>query len=348
MVRARPIDEGLARARWKPRSLTGAYATAERVAAQDQNNLYRASCCFRDLDRYQAFCAFYAIMRILDDRVDGLPARAGLSRKRRTAEHNVVEAWRLAVRSCFEDAAGDSVEGAPPCPEAPHLLTAFRESHIRFPVPWRLWENFFSAMHRDIDRPRFCTYQAFLRYAEGASVAPTTIYLTLIAAADADPGLPRPLPQGFDLIRCGRHLGRFAYLGHMLRDLAQDLFAVPERQLYLAADDMAAFGVSEQKLASEAAARRAGPRTRALVGELVRRARAELARGRARMHALEGRLESDRAFVLEFIVTLYERILDKIQRCGNDPFTGLHHLTPSEKTAIGRRIANDLRIAGTT
>jgi len=344
--RARPKDDGVIGARWKPRSLDGAYATAERVAARDLNNLYRTSCHFHDLDRYRAFCAFYAIMRIVDDRVDELPARPGLSRDQLVAEHDVVDAWRSAVRACFQSAAGDWVEGLPPFPEARHLLAAFRESHARFAVPWALWENFFSAMHRDVDRPRFGTYQEFLRYAEGASVAPTTIYLLLIAAVDTGPRFPRPLPQGFDLIRCGRHLGRFAYLGHVLRDLARDLFAVPEPQLYLAADDMAAFGVSEQNLAAEATARRAGPRTRALVGELVRRARDELARGRAHMRALEGRLSADRAFVLEFIVALYQRILEKIQRCGNDPFTGRHRLTPSEKTAIGRRIATDLRFAG--
>jgi len=345
--RARPRDDGVVGARWKPRSLDGAYATAERVAARDLNNLYRTSCYFRDLDRYQAFCAFYAIMRIVDDRVDHLPGRAGMSRERLAAEHDVVEAWRTAVRACFESAAGDPVESLPPCPEAPQLLTAFRESRARFAVPWALWENFFSAMDRDIDRPRFGTYQEFLHYTEGASVAPTTIYLVLITAAETGPGSPRPMAQGFDLIRCGRHLGRFAYLGHVLRDLARDLFAVPEPQLYLAADDMAAFGVSEQSLAAEATARRAGPRTRALVGELVRRARGELARGQEHMHALDGQLESDCAFVLEFIVTLYERILEKIQRCGNDPFTGRHQLTPSEKTAIGRRVALHLNFACT-
>jgi hypothetical protein len=32
-------------------------------------NLYRTSCFFRDMERHRAFCAQYAIMRLVDDRV---------------------------------------------------------------------------------------------------------------------------------------------------------------------------------------------------------------------------------------------------------------------------------------
>ena len=60
---------------WCPGSLSGTDGTAEAIAAIDFNNLYRTSCYFVDPERYRAFCALYAIMRVVDDRVDEVLAQ---------------------------------------------------------------------------------------------------------------------------------------------------------------------------------------------------------------------------------------------------------------------------------
>ncbi len=83
-----------------PFHLSGAAAVAEAIAARDNNNLYRTSCFLRDEQRYRTFCAYYAVMRVVDDRVDSLPSRAALSPDERAAEYRILENWRRAVAAC--------------------------------------------------------------------------------------------------------------------------------------------------------------------------------------------------------------------------------------------------------
>jgi phytoene/squalene synthetase len=82
--------------------LTGVDAVAEAIAARDANNLYRASCFFQNPERYRSFCAQYAIMRVIDDRIDALPARVSLTPPEVAAERDVVDAWRSAVEAVYD------------------------------------------------------------------------------------------------------------------------------------------------------------------------------------------------------------------------------------------------------
>ena len=189
----------------------------------------------------------------------------------------------------------------------------------RFPFPRSLWRNFFLAMHRDVDQARFDTYRDFLDYTEGASVAPTSIYLVLVAAADAAGTGVYLLPEGFDLIRCGRQLGVFSYLAHILRDMALDLETGERGLLYVAREDLARFGLDEATLREDLARRRARQPLRELAAELARRARAARDRGVAYLDGLDGRLAPDCAFILEIILAIYDRALDKLAAASYRP-----------------------------
>jgi phytoene/squalene synthetase len=334
-----PVDEFREDPAVSAESLAACYSIAEAIASRDKNNLYLSSRYFGDANKYRAFCALYAVMRVLDDRIDSLPSRAGLSATGRAAEHAVVDRWARAVEDCF--AGREPVVPAPADaahPDGAALLCALADAVRRFPVPPGLWRNFFAAMHRDIDCPRFATYREFLDYAEGATVAPTTIYLYLVASAADGAGTYR-LPAGFDLLDCGRQLGRFAYLGHILRDLAADLATGDEGLLYLARDDMDAHGVSEETLFADLARKEASPPLRGLVADLVARARGFLEEGRRLMRALEGKLTPDCAFILELIVTIYREVIDRIEACGCDPLSGGHQLSTGDKKRIAFRLA---------
>lgn len=309
--------------------LERSYAAAQEIAARDANNLYITSEYFVDAEKFRAFCAFYAVMRVVDDRIDSLPSRTRLSVDERRAEHDAVRYWEHVVAELL--AGGEGVPGCcpPGYPAASlDLLASFRTSSRRFPHPWELWANFFAAMHRDIDRPRFETYDEFVRYAEGAAVAPTTIYLLLITSRVA--GASYRVPAGFDLVECGRQLGLFAYLGHVLRDLAKDLAVGDEGLLYLAADDMARAGVTEASLRRDIERRRASPELRKLVAEIVHRADEHLRDARAGLAGLHD-LSPDCDFILELIVRLYRQILDRLSSCSFDPLSGLHEIDPAER-----------------
>lgn len=321
---------------------TPAYGVAESIAARDLNNLYLTSRFFADPARYWSFCALYAVMRVVDDRVDALPSRSGLSDAERVRELAAIDDWEASVAAIY---AGE----VPPAhgPEAPPeareirraLLEAMADAHPLFPVPWELWREFFAAMRRDIHRPRFSSYREFLRYAEGATVAPTTIYLILLAAQAKPDGGPYRLPAGFDPLAAGRALGLFAYLTHIIRDLAEDLATGEEGLLYLAADDMRAFGVSEEMLRADMGRGGASPQLTALLAELGDRARGYLERGRQALESLQGKLTPDCAYILELIVAVYREALDKIAAVGFDPFTGRHRLTAEDKARVAEQTA---------
>lgn len=315
-----------------------AFTVAEAIASRDLNNLYRVSLFFRDPERYRAFCAYYAVMRVVDDRIDDLPSRSGMSRGERSAEHDVVLAWDEAVRSCYEGGAvpGPVLERCGH-PGAARLLDAFADGLGLFRPPPTSWADFFRSMHWDLDHDRFESWADFLRYAQGASVAPTTIFLFLITSRrDGDSAT---IPAGFDLAECGRRLGSFAYVGHILRDLAEDLGTGDDGLFYVSREDMAAHGVTEESLFSEVERGRAGEATCHLVADLSARARAFLASGRSMTAGLSGHLSPDRAFILELIVTTYERVLDKIEACGFDVMGEAHRLTDVEKRAIVQEVA---------
>lgn len=319
-----------------------AFQAAEIIAARDHNNLYLTSCFFQDRERYFAFCGLYALMRVIDDRVDSIPDRDALAPEAKAREKAVIAAWRrafLAESSSAADLAACEHE------QASELLSAARRAMALFPLPVVLWENFFAAMEKDLDQARFPTFADFLDYTEGASVAPTTIYLYLLSAQLENEGRYR-VPADFDLIGCGRHLGTFAYIAHIVRDLAADLRATRRGLLYLATDDLAAHGMAEVDLFRDLEQGRAGAGLLALVTDLIGRARAYLEKGRRQAQILEGRLTPDCAYILELIVSIYEEVLRKIERSGSDPLRGEHHLTNAEKQEIALRVATVTRFTG--
>jgi phytoene synthase len=338
-----------------PDPLRDAHALAESIASRDLNNLYLTSRFFADPARYRAFCAFYAVMRRVDDRVDELCARSGVPAAERERVRSEVDAWRRAIAAVGADrpveSAGQALAGVEDARSARSLLLACVDAHRRFRLPGKLWRSFFAAMDRDLEERRFASYAEFLDYAEGATVAPTTIYLLLLTAGEPTAPLaaagedrpPRYEPrEAFDAVAGGRHLGLFAYLTHILRDLPQDLAAGERGLLYLAADDMQRFGVTEEALRRDLVRGRASPEARGLLTELGGRARGHLERGRALLAGLDGGLPRDCAFILRLIVAIYEAALERIEARGHDPFPERHRLGARDKRRVILRTAREV------
>jgi len=311
----------------------------EEIASKDHNNLYITSSFFKDSVKYKAFCAYYAVMRIVDDRVDNLPLSLAGNEELCNRELGVVNAWEQVIISCsqgiypatFQLEACDFANARAVCES---LITAFQA----IPVPIILWRNFFDAMRSDILAGEFDSWSDFLTYAEGATVAPTTIYLLLIAAKRNEANCSYELPTGFDLFTCGRHLGIFAYLGHIIRDLAEDIKNATTR-LCITREDMVGHGVTPERLRNEASRHQASPSTCSLVVDLLQRARKYLLKGRAITVQIQDIIENDGRFILELIITMYENIITKIESVGFDPMAKRHYLTREEKANIVKSVA---------
>jgi phytoene/squalene synthetase len=315
------------------------HEVAETIASKDGNNLYVTSSFFSEPEKYRAFCAYYAIMRVVDDRIDNLPPLSSRCADLVKRELEIVAAWERVVRiSCRGIHASESLLASCDHREAKALCQALVASYRIFPVPIGLWTNFFAAMRSDVVESEMSCWEDFLSYAEGATVAPTTIYLSLIASRRDVVAGSVILPRDFELYDCGRHLGLFAYLVHIIRDLAEDAAHTATR-LCLAREDMKAHGVSAELLKSEALRRQASPATRHLVGELLERAAWHLTEGRALVAPIESSLDRDCRFILELIITMYEHMLAKIEACSFDPMSDRHRIGRQEQVGIVREVA---------
>ncbi len=316
-----------------------AFDVTEAIASKDNNNLYITSSFFKDPIKYKAFCTYYAVMRIVDDRIDNLPFLANGYRELYTRELEVINAWEQVIISCsrgiypttFQLEACDFTNAGSVCES---LIKAFQT----IPVPIKLWSDFFDAMRSDIVAGEFHSWSDFLAYAEGATVSPTTIYLLLIAAKRNEANSSYELLPGFDLFTCGRYLGLFAYLGHIIRDLAEDIKNATTR-LCITREDMVEHGVTPERLRNEAFRHQASLSTRNLVVEILQRARNYLLKGRALTVQIQDFIENDGRFILELIITMYENIIAKIESVGFDPMTKQHYLTRKEKANIVKSVA---------
>lgn len=291
------LPAGIARHR-----LDEALCVAERIAGKDRSNLYVVSQFFEDRARYEAFIAMYAVMRLIDDRVDHVEDKTLLTDADRSALVAELNDWERRIKDAYDGRPGDEL-----------VDIALASAVDTFPVPFQLWARFIEAMRFDVDKPRFDDFEEFLAYGEGATVAPTSIYVYLLASQrGAD---ERYRVERLDFIACGRDLGLFAYIAHVLRDVCEDLAVGRTGLVYLSTADLRLHRLSEGDLRSLAA----GTATddvhaswRALVRDICGRAAVMRARGTTLAAAEWDRLPSDCSFIFRLIVDTYAELLDRI------------------------------------
>lgn len=320
---------------------TRANYVAEKIASKDNNNLYIASSFFRDPIKYKTFCSYYSVMRIVDDRVDNLPLLVNRDKKLIDRELKVIDAWEQVIILCHRGVFPTTTQlEACDFNETKAICASLIEAFQNIPTPIKLWKNFFDAMRSDINASEFECWSDFLTYAEGATVAPTTIYLLLIAAQHNGANNLYELPEEFDLLKCGRYLGIFAYLGHIIRDLAEDIKHTTTR-LCITREDMVEHNITLEKLRNEAFKQNASSSTRSLVIDIIQRARNYLLKGRTLTLQIQDFLDHDCRFILELIIRVYERIIAKIELKDFNPMGKQHYLTRKEKINLVHSVAID-------
>ena len=313
----------------------------EAIASKDQNNLYITSLFFKDSIKYKAFCAYYAVMRIVDDRVDNLLLTVYLDKKLIDRELKVIDAWEQVIILCHLGIFPTALQlEACDFDEARAVCESLIEAFQNIPTPIKLWKNFFDAMRSDIKADEFESWSDFLSYAEGTTVAPTTIYLLLIAVQHNDANNLYKLPKEFDLLKCGHYLGIFAYLGHIIRDLAEDIKYTTAR-LCITREDMVQHDITLEKLRNEVFMQEASSSTRNLVIEIIQRARNYLLKGRTLTLQMQDFLELDCRFILELIIRMYEGIVAKIESTDFNPMGKRHYLITKEKINLVHSVATD-------
>jgi len=160
---------------------------------------------FWEKERYTAAKICYRAMRVIDDLIDSHKSTAQIisevEKKKLTA---MVYEW------------GETINSA--------RLGYLKQKHLidtitRFQIPMWPWHRFAQSMIFDIHNDGFQTFPIFLRYVEGAAVAPASIFLHLCGVVKVN-GYYEPPP--FDIRKVARPAARFCYLVHIIRDFQKD------------------------------------------------------------------------------------------------------------------------------
>jgi phytoene synthase len=200
------------------RELSNQLAHCERIASQGKNNLWTAAQLLQNEVKYSLFLTTYASMRVIDDLVDerylALPA------DRRETEREVtlgtLETWLRQVQEASDGSYRPSEEDFEP--EVFEALTPFLCESDLGCGPWL---DLAESMRRDIREIELGTWEDFVAYCQGATVAPASV-LVYILGCRVEKGVSTRfcLKQSPEFY--ARDMATFCYVVHILRDLSKD------------------------------------------------------------------------------------------------------------------------------
>jgi len=160
---------------------------------------------FWDSDRYQAAKTCYTFMRKIDDLIDDYKAgHQRIEEKDRAKFMRKADEWLQMIRS-----------GKHMFPFQKELVDTINK--FRIPV-WTL-EDFARSMVYDINYDGFPTVQSYLDYSNGATVAPSSIFVHLCGIEKHDGIWHDPK---FDVKTASTPCALFSYLVHIIRDFQKD------------------------------------------------------------------------------------------------------------------------------
>ena len=160
---------------------------------------------FWDDERYNAFKTCYRSMRVIDDFVDDRKSTGEeISRVEMKQMTSMLNGWL------------DAIAGTTPCDSSTKELI---ETNERFLIPLWPWQRLAKSMIYDLQHDGFRSFPVFLRYSEGAAVAPASIFIHLCGIKQENGCYHAPQ---FDIRKAARPLAIFAYLVHIIRDFQED------------------------------------------------------------------------------------------------------------------------------
>lgn len=217
--------------------------------------------------RRAMFVSAYASMRVIDDFVDDdFLARDKQERDAgRAAAHDRIATWLATMETALAGRPCETDDDLPGRAIANSVAAVYAGSDIGL-EPWRLLAR---SMHRDVSEEPFRTWGDFEEYCEGATIAPASIFLYVVAAElDGAPAARHRLPA--DPADCVRDMAIFCYLVHIARDITKDALGGPAL-LTIPEDVLADHDLDSDELAQVA---RGGSdrRLRGLIADLASRA----------------------------------------------------------------------------
>jgi phytoene synthase len=228
-----------------------------------------------------AIVAVWDFCRAVDDAVDEAPA--GTSARHR------LSMWRDELASCYATAPGC----LPRTPQARALQPYIHE----FGLPRQPFEDLIDGVEMDLRHTRYETFAALADYCRRVASAVGLICVEIFGYRDS-------ASRSYAV-----DLGMALQLTNIIRDVATDL---ENGRVYLPAEDMARFRVTEEDLRSG----RVTPAISALLRYQCERARGYYAKAAAVLPAVDRRS----LLAAEIMGAIYFEILRRIERSGYDVF----------------------------
>jgi len=280
------------------------YALCREIAKREAKNFYYS---FVALPKHKsdAMCAVYAFMRHADDISDD---ETKTHAERRAEMAQWVVGWQRAV------------EGQPDGdPVFPALLDAKR----RFQIPSQLLDQLIAGTTMDLETPvrpagYFDTYQSFEELYRYCYLVASVVGLVCIRIF----GYQDPRAE-----KLAEQTGVAFQLTNILRDVRED---AERGRIYLPLDQLARYGASVEEIASLTGGAKMQQHHRALLAETAQQAE-DFYQSAAELLTL---IDADSRPALWVLVTIYHRLLLRIQGADYDVFSQRIRVPTYEKVAL--------------
>lgn len=270
---------------------------------------------FLPTEKRRAAYALYAFCRVADDVVDGTPSDDG----------HAAALLLGAYRQNLDVAITGDAQGP--------VLREVMAAVARYDIPTAALHELLDGVARDCEPVRYATWDSLASYCEGVASSVGEMCAAVFGVS-ADP-LHRATA-----IRHARTLGLAMQLTNILRDVGVDY---AQKRLYLPAEDMARFGVTEDDIARECSDAGAGvksPAVRALLEFEAERAHTYFAKASLELPEAERRA----VLAAEIMRAIYEETLRRIEAEAFDVFSRVIRLRRVTQARIAAGVLWDTTV----
>ncbi|MBN1952515.1 MAG: squalene/phytoene synthase family protein [Bacteroidales bacterium] len=247
---------------------------------------------FWDEERYEAAKTCYRFMRAIDDLIDDKKAALRtFSAEEKQQLTQQVNSWINSI---------DELDSEDP------FITGLVDTIRRFKIPLKLFHNFARSMLYDINHNGFKTFHDFITYAEGASVAPASVFIHLCCLKQKN---GEYYPPAFDVTDVARPCAIFSYIVHIIRDFQKDQF---ENLNYFSDDILTKYGLTAPDLQEIARSSNIPLGFRDVIREYLDQARIYSIQTLMQIDNLVPRLDSRYLLSLKIIYGLYLQVYNRI------------------------------------
>ncbi len=279
--------------------LREAYAHCRQITREFAKTFYLAT-RFLPYHKQRSIFAIYALCRFLDNIVDEAEDLVSDKRLKRAEVQSVLSDWKDQLQMTYEGkATGHPILLA--------LADVLRQHNIPISLPFQLIDG----VEMDLTKSRYETFDELYDYSyKVASVV--GLMVSEVFGYEDDSALTHAVDLGIAM-----------QLTNIIRDVGEDL---RRGRIYLPAEDLKRFGVSEQDLLNY----RLSKEFKALMKFQVARARMYYQRADTGISLLS----EDSRVPVRLARYNYARILDQIETNGYQVFEHRAHLTFAQKMAI--------------